>query len=609
MKRFTAVATLALALCAPLGTQGRAQAPGQAKPASAKPAPLPPSPFGMCGLKPRYGKDMPNVWKITQELGNYMVDAGIQWDRAEINWDDVQPAEGQWDWSFTDRMMAEYRPDEKGRRRFHAYVLFNGTAPWLSGPPRTDAERAQYAEFVFKTVSRYKDVVRAWEIWNEPNIPTFWKEPNAAEYAALLKAAYSAAKRADPGCTIIAGSTSTVDLGFLRATLFDNGGWDYADAVSIHPYSMGGGPASQGLAEILRMTKAAVTRDGVTKPLWITEIGWTTDTTLESELRQAEYLVQEYTVAIAECVEKVFWFTLGDWAERWGLLAGRQNIPDFGYTSTYRTKRGFYALKHLTNRLAPGGGRPRFLGYLPAPEGVTAMAFLADGDAKKPVAVLWTDFGRTATFPLGQAAGLHALNAHGKTVQMRDGSIALDHVPVTVVGYKPGALKAASAVKDPTRLVPGENIARNPGMELGSGNDPHFWGEGRFPDQSKDATLGWSQDAHSGARSLSISAAKDGAWHSTPIPVWEGRRYTLRAWVKPAAATGDNRLILMWYTGNLWTWISQEVSGNVTGTGDWQAVTISGVAPKNAVFARITLASKDNTGQVHFDDVTLAEGG
>ena len=41
---------------------------------------------------------------------------------------------------------------------------------------------------------------------------------------------------------------------------------------------------------------------------------------------------------------------------------------------------------------------------------------------------------------------------------------------------------------------------------------------------------------------------------------------------------------------------------------DWRAVTLTGTAPKDAVFAHIVLSSKDNTGKILFDDVTLAEG-
>ena len=119
--------------------------------------------------------------------------------------------------------------------------------------------------------------------------------------------------------------------------------------------------------------------------------------------------------------------------------------------------------------------------------------------------------------------------------------------------------------------------------------------------------MAYVEPGRTGKRALSLAAAKDGAWHSPPMPVWEGRRYTLRGWVKPTDATGENRLLLMWYSGNLWTWLSQDASDTVTGTGDWREVRVTGVAPKDAVFARVTLVSKDNTGQVLFDDVSLNE--
>jgi hypothetical protein len=355
------------------------------------------------------------------------------------------------------------------------------------------------------------------------------------------------------------------------------------------------------------MTKAVATKDGVTKPIWITEVGWTTDTTKPSELRQAEFLVQEYTTAIAEGVDKVFWFTLGDWGEKWGLLAGYKNVPDWGYTSTNRTKPAFYALKHLTEALAPKGGRPIFLGYMPGADGVTAMAFLADGDASKPALVLWSPLGEVHTFDLGQKTGLRALNAHSKSVPMTEGRIAVSEIPVTVTGWKPGALKAASPKYDPTVRKPGTNIARNPSMELGDGGRVDFWNMGRFPDQSKDANLAWDKEGRTGKRALSLKAATDGAWHSTPIPVRAGATYTLRAWAKPAAATGDNRAVVMGYSGNMWTWLSQDSTLTVSGDGDWREVSATAVAPKDAVFARITLISKDNTGSVAWDDVTLAE--
>ena len=77
--------------------------------------------------------------------------------------------------------------------------------PALSGHP---ADNAQYAEFVSMVATRYKGKVSAYEVWNEPNgkssgSPT----PDAAQYTALLKAAYVAIKAADPNAIVVAAGS------------------------------------------------------------------------------------------------------------------------------------------------------------------------------------------------------------------------------------------------------------------------------------------------------------------------------------------------------------------------------------------------------------------
>ena len=151
----------------------------------------------------------------------------------------------------------------------------------------------------------------------QPNIPTFWPTPNVKDCRAS-KVTYKAAKEADPECVIIAGSTSGPDFGFIRG-IFDNGAWDSCDAISIHPYSMAGGPGSQRLGELLEMANDCIASTGKDKPLWITEMGWTSSSS-EEDARQAAYLTQSYVIAAVQGVDKLFWFKLEDWSEKWGIV-------------------------------------------------------------------------------------------------------------------------------------------------------------------------------------------------------------------------------------------------------------------------------------------------
>lgn len=124
-------------------------------------------------------------------------------------------------------------------------------------PPKTDSERARFAEFAAAAVGRYgpdgsfwtecgcpKLPVRIWEVWNEPNIAPFWDLPNAAQYGALLRATRSALRGADPGARVLFGglaypsSTSATKLAansFLRNVIAAVGA-DQFDALALHDY-------------------------------------------------------------------------------------------------------------------------------------------------------------------------------------------------------------------------------------------------------------------------------------------------------------------------------------------------------------------------------------
>ena len=139
---------------------------------------------------------------VAQRLA-WMKELGVLWDRSDWWWHVIEPERGRFDFSLPDRIV----------ERFEAHgvqiypILCYGAAWFEEGKngPSTEEERRAFADYVYKTVDRYKEHFTYWSIWNEPNILPFWApEPNADDYAALLKVAYKAAKRADPECKICA---------------------------------------------------------------------------------------------------------------------------------------------------------------------------------------------------------------------------------------------------------------------------------------------------------------------------------------------------------------------------------------------------------------------
>ena len=138
-------------------------------------------------------------------------DAGFGWVKQNIGWRDVEGAgKGQYDWSRVDWIV--YECNKLG---LDLLVRIDHQPKWAGGNYPTNGPPDNYADlgdFLYAMASRYKGRIRAYEIWNEPNLAREWggRAPNAAQYVALLKEAYRYIKQADPNAMVIsAGLTPT----------------------------------------------------------------------------------------------------------------------------------------------------------------------------------------------------------------------------------------------------------------------------------------------------------------------------------------------------------------------------------------------------------------
>ncbi|MDP6124768.1 MAG: hypothetical protein QGH20_03320 [Candidatus Latescibacteria bacterium] len=113
-------------------------------------------------------------------------------------------------------------------------------------------------------------------MWNEPNGTGFWMpKPSPKEYCSLLVAGAEAAKTADPKCWIVGCNTAHVDLPFIRG-VFEEGGYEYSDIISVHPYPYPHTPETTDLLDDLSKLAALCAEFGGVKPVWITEVGYAT---------------------------------------------------------------------------------------------------------------------------------------------------------------------------------------------------------------------------------------------------------------------------------------------------------------------------------------------
>ncbi len=591
-----------------------------------------PSPFGMNGLKMAHNRKNPNIWADMERVSKIMKDAGMHWDRLELWWNVVEPEKGRFDWTFADQVAKFYRDNG-----MNACVILCYSSAWSNNtPPATPEEREAYANYVYQVVSRYKDTFKVWEIWNEPNIPTFWPKPNVKDYTLMLREAYEAAKKADPGCTVLAAATSGPDLGFIEG-IHENGGWDSCDGISIHPYSMAGGPLYQRLDKILRLTQSQIAGCGKPKPLWITEMGWTSRDEREDR-NQAVYLVQSYAIALANGVENLMWFCLDDWGEKWGLV--RSYEP-------FDPKPSYEAYRMLTEALGSPGPCAEFEGYAsvgkdvacyvfgppppnplprgegenrpkpphaaarnddstpPPPEGGGRGRGIPDG---KRVLILWSMDGSRRAVTLRQKSGLDAKDVLGNEIDVKEGRFAVADVPVIVTNADPALLGTVSRTATPNLERKGRDLLNNGSLDVIHGSNPGWWTPGRFDSTAKDGKFETSGLGRNGSGCVSISGSGERAvWDASPIPVEPGKRYRLTGWLKTQDATGESSIALYWYTGNMWTYIGEERTEYIAGTGDWFKASVAAEAPRGATFVRVNLISTNNTGTTWFDDIELVE--
>lgn len=184
-----------------------------------------------------------------------------------------------------------------------------------------------WREFVALVADRYKDDVDVWEIWNEPDSPTYLTPNNPKAYGMILKPAYSVIKMIDPEATVITGGLSWPNPHFIEQMYQKYG--NYFDGLGIHlyyadQYFAEGGSLNALLSDLDRARRIQE-KYKKNQKIWITEMGASTGGTGITDDMQKEY----FENAIPEILRRKYVETI--------LL---YNIRDYDYRGLYENNFG-----------------------------------------------------------------------------------------------------------------------------------------------------------------------------------------------------------------------------------------------------------------------------
>jgi hypothetical protein len=344
--RILLAAAVALALMAPAGAHARTV------------------PFGFHGVD----YDREAAWAppaVQAEMWAAMRRSGVESARVIFDWSEAQKtAGGAPSWHETDPLMVNAATH--GIEALPVVLYAPRWARALPGEKQSaPADPADYAAYLTQLVARYGPggtfwaehpelrarPVRAWQIWNEPDMPYQWLPRRNWEraYGRLLIAARDALDAADPGARVVLAGLTNFSWRSLRA-LYDRGGIHGAfDVAALNAYTREPG----NLVEIVRRARKVMSaRGNRTVPIYVTEFGASAsqgrievgrdrDHLQTTDRKLAKLVVRAYDALAANRkrlrVARAYWYT---WASSYDR---RGDIFDFSGLVRFREGAGGFS--------------------------------------------------------------------------------------------------------------------------------------------------------------------------------------------------------------------------------------------------------------------------
>ncbi|MEM1061738.1 MAG: hypothetical protein AAF532_10505 [Planctomycetota bacterium] len=294
----------------------------------------------------------------------YLGPLGAKRIRLQAGWAKCERTPGVYDFAWLDGVVDD--------------AVARGVRPWLQlsygnpayagggraalggGIPRSDAALVAWDAWVAATVTRYRDRVDAWEIWNEPD----HKRPySPAEFAAFHTRTAETVRRLQPDATVIGlGLAAAFPSPFVDAFLDElaaTGRRDLLDVITYHGYT----PAPEATTRNIARLRARVAAFDPEVRLWQGENGCPSAPANTSvgalhredwtELSQAKWVLRRMAEDLRNDVEVTSIFTIADLHYAAGDAFRGRNAKGLIETasdgSVVRVKEAWHAFRHFAN--------------------------------------------------------------------------------------------------------------------------------------------------------------------------------------------------------------------------------------------------------------------
>lgn len=182
--------------------------------------------------------DPNHAWPVLEELG-------VKWARVQTGWTKTEREFGRYEFAWLDEIVEN--------------LIRRGVQPWLSfsygnrlytddagetgvgyPPVQTESEKIGWENYVRAVVRHFRNRVSHYEVWNEPDLLSFWKRgPRAKEYVDLVRMTAKPLREEQPEAKLIGGAIAwgmtPWSIKFLEDCM-KAGLHEFVDIISYHGY-------------------------------------------------------------------------------------------------------------------------------------------------------------------------------------------------------------------------------------------------------------------------------------------------------------------------------------------------------------------------------------